>query len=86
MGRREPGALSPRQQELLSLLVAGHSAESCARLMGIALGTVRNYIKDMWIELGLHGLAALIDWGIEHGYGTSGGKPDEPADGPTGQN
>jgi DNA-binding CsgD family transcriptional regulator len=47
------GILSPREQMVVQLILRGHSAESIARNLDIAEGTVRNHRKSIYAKLGI---------------------------------
>jgi DNA-binding NarL/FixJ family response regulator len=53
--RREPlaEALTEREQEVLALLVQGHSNPEIARRLHLAAGTVRNYVSVIFQKLGV---------------------------------
>ena len=44
--------LTPRQQDLLRLLAAGHTNSQIARRLGIAEGTVRTHLGNIYEKLG----------------------------------
>ncbi len=46
--------LAPREQEVLQLLVTGHSYKMIAEKMGITLETVRSHIKRIYEKLHVH--------------------------------
>lgn len=46
--------LAPREQEVLRLLVSGHSYKMIADVCGIALETVRSHIKRIYEKLQVH--------------------------------
>ncbi len=50
----EVDKLSPREQEVLQLLVSGHSYKMIADKCGIALETVRSHIKRIYEKLHVH--------------------------------
>ncbi|MEM7299465.1 MAG: LuxR C-terminal-related transcriptional regulator [Pseudomonadota bacterium] len=54
-------ALTPRECDVVQLLVTGHSAKSIARALDMAIGTVRNHIKHIYLKLGLSSRAELYE-------------------------
>lgn len=48
------GTLTPRETEVLQRIVAGQSTEGMAREMGVAISTLRSYIKSILAKLGAH--------------------------------
>jgi len=55
-GRHRGGldALTPREKEVLTRIVAGESTVLIARAMGVTTGTVRIYIGNVLAKLGVH--------------------------------
>jgi len=49
-----PPHLTPRQHEVLRLLADGRLARTIAERLGIAEATVRNHIRAVFLELGVH--------------------------------
>ncbi|EMC7915720.1 response regulator transcription factor [Enterobacter kobei] len=45
--------LSPRQREILHLVVQGHSNKQICRVLGIAEGTVKNHLHALFRQLGV---------------------------------
>jgi DNA-binding NarL/FixJ family response regulator len=52
--REELNKLAPREQEVLQLLVSGHSYKMIAEKCGITLETVRSHIKRIYEKLQVH--------------------------------
>jgi len=52
--REEINKLAPREQEVLELLVSGHSYKMIAEKCGITLETVRSHIKRIYEKLQVH--------------------------------
>jgi two-component system, NarL family, response regulator NreC len=59
--------LSPREREVLQLVVEGGSSKQIADRILIAPSTVDTYRSRMMRKLGLDSLAALVVFAIEHG-------------------
>jgi DNA-binding NarL/FixJ family response regulator len=53
-GVEEFDKLAPREQEVLSLLVTGHSYKMIADKCGITIETVRSHIKRIYEKLQVH--------------------------------
>ena len=52
--REEINKLAPREQEVLQLLVSGHSYKMIAEKLGITIETVRSHIKRIYEKLQVH--------------------------------
>jgi DNA-binding CsgD family transcriptional regulator len=52
--------LSPREREVLSLLTQGHTAKSCARLLGISPRTVEKCVARLRQRVGARNVAELM--------------------------
>lgn len=52
--KEEISKLAPREQEVLNLLVSGHSYKMIAEKCGITLETVRSHIKRIYEKLHVH--------------------------------
>jgi DNA-binding NarL/FixJ family response regulator len=53
-GSQEMPGLTPREQEVLRLMARGHSEETIARELGIALNTVKVHRRHLYDKLGVH--------------------------------
>jgi LuxR family maltose regulon positive regulatory protein len=51
---RVEGPLSPREIEILRLIVEGRTAEEVAEILCVAPSTVRSHIKSVYAKLGVH--------------------------------
>jgi DNA-binding NarL/FixJ family response regulator len=78
--RRMPGSretddpahmLTPRQLEILQLLVEGRSAKEIAGSLAISPRTVESHKYQLMEAYGLHNTAELIYFAIKHGIATS---------------
>jgi DNA-binding CsgD family transcriptional regulator len=59
--RRHPvPRLTPRQNDLLRLLAAGHSNAQIARRLGISEGTVRTHLENIYERLGVSSRTAAV--------------------------
>ena len=52
--------LTPRQNELLRLLAAGHTNSQIARRLGISEGTVRTHLENIYDKLGVSSRTAAV--------------------------
>jgi len=56
----EPVALSPRERELLALLVEGLTAKEIADRLGVSIHTTGSHTKNLFFKLGVHSRAAAV--------------------------
>lgn len=76
IGRRTPRdadstiSVTPRQREILELLVEGRSAKEIAQLLAISARTVEFHKYQMMETYGLHNSAELMHFAIKHGIVT----------------
>jgi PAS domain S-box-containing protein len=68
--------LSPRETEVLSLLVSGDRVPGIAEQLHISQHTVRNHLKSMYRKLGVGTQAALIEQIRKLASGPPAGAPD----------
>nr|WP_254454761.1 helix-turn-helix transcriptional regulator [Acetobacter estunensis] len=52
--------LSPREQDVVALLLRGHSSLSAAKNLGIAEGTVKIHRKNIYAKLGISSQSMLF--------------------------
>ena len=64
------GSITPRQREILQLLVEGRSAKEIAEALSISARTVEFHKYHMMEAHGLHSTAELIHFAIKHGIAT----------------
>lgn len=57
--------LSPRESQILDLLMDGGCAKTIARTLAISPGTVRNHIKSVYAKLGVHSQVELLAGGSD---------------------
>jgi DNA-binding NarL/FixJ family response regulator len=59
--------LSDRERQVLQLIAEGHSVVDIAGKLSLSRKTVETYRERMMEKLGLHDLASLIKFAIQHG-------------------
>ena len=64
-------ALSPREREVLQLIVAGHSSKEIARTLAVSVTTVERHITHVYEKLGVHGRAEAASYAFRHGLAVS---------------
>ena len=65
--RRDPvPRLTPRQNDLLRLLAAGHTNTQIARRLGISEGTVRTHLEHIYEQLGVSSRTAAVTRAFPH--------------------
>src|SRR6185436_149786 len=64
-GQSEP-QLTPRQLEILRLVVEGRRMKEIGAMLQLSTRTVENHKYEMMQILGLHSTAALVRYAIEH--------------------
>ena len=60
------GLLTPREQEIVHLLLAGHSTKSAARELGISDGTVKVHRKNLYQRLDISTQSQLFRLFLDH--------------------
>jgi DNA-binding NarL/FixJ family response regulator len=60
-------SLSPREREILQLVVEGNASSQIAALVGLSPKTVETYRSRMMQKLGLPDVPALVKFAIQHG-------------------
>ncbi len=53
-------ALTPRRRQVLDCLLAGHAPKAIGRRLGLSVWTVRDHIKGIYAQLGVHGRDELM--------------------------
>jgi DNA-binding NarL/FixJ family response regulator len=59
--------LSPREREIVQLVVEGKSSAEIARILYLSPGTVDTYRSRLMQKLGLNDLPSLVKFAIQHG-------------------
>ena len=73
--RRQQGRdvnLSPRELDVLALIVRGRSNEELGDELFITLNTVKTLIRSIYRKIGVTTRAQAVAWGVEHGFPTAG--------------
>lgn len=52
--------LSPRQQQILSLVAEGFSNQAIAGRLGLTLNTVKSHLDTIYFRLGVHDRAGAV--------------------------
>lgn len=72
------GHLTPRETEVLALIVTGRTTEQIGQAMGVATSTARTHIQNILIKLGVHSRLQAAYFAVSHGL------VEEPAGEPRG--
>jgi DNA-binding NarL/FixJ family response regulator len=64
------GSLSPREREVLQLVVEGKSSVEIAEILFLSPKTVETYRSRIMEKLGIHDLPGLVKFAIQHGLTT----------------
>ncbi len=59
--------LTPRNLEVLRLIVAGLNDREIADELSLAYGSVRNHVSRLYKRLGVRNRAEAIRWALQHG-------------------
>jgi DNA-binding CsgD family transcriptional regulator len=57
----QPGEITPRETDIIELMLKGHSAKSIAGVLDIEEGTVTNHKRNIYAKMGVHSQAQLFD-------------------------
>jgi DNA-binding NarL/FixJ family response regulator len=66
--------LTPREQQVLSALVAGESVKAIARDLGVSLPTVRTHIRSLFDKLGVNSQRAAVALAMREGWKPGAGR------------
>jgi PAS domain S-box-containing protein len=58
--------LSPREKDVLNLLVQGQAAQKIAHTLGISYATVRNHLQKILHKLGVHSQREAVTLAVKH--------------------
>jgi RNA polymerase sigma factor (sigma-70 family) len=60
-------ALSPREREVLVLVVEGRTSKEVARIVGVRPATIDTYRSRIMAKLGVEDLPSLVRFAVRHG-------------------
>ncbi|WP_345520360.1 response regulator transcription factor [Nocardioides conyzicola] len=63
--------LSPRELEVLGLIVRGRSNEEIAAELYLSINTVKTVIRSVYRKIGVATRSRAVAWAIEHGFATT---------------
>ncbi len=66
-GKTNLAELTPRQQEVLTLISRGHSTKDIARILNISVKTVETHRAQLMERLDIHDVAGLVRYAIRTG-------------------
>ena len=73
--RRQQGRdvnLTPREVDVLGLIVGGHSNDDVAAELYLSINTVKSVIRSVYRKIGVTSRSQAVAWGVEHGFPTHG--------------
>jgi DNA-binding NarL/FixJ family response regulator len=73
--RRQQGRgvnLSPRELDVLALIVRGFSNDELAAELFLSINTVKSVIRSVYRKIGVASRSQAVAWGVEHGFPTNG--------------
>ena len=73
--RRQLGrdvSLSPRELDVLGLIVRGRSNDEVAEELYLSINTVKSLIRSTYRKIGVSSRTQAVAWGVEHGFPTTG--------------
>ena len=59
--------LSPREQEVLTLLACGQANAEIAAALGVSVHTVERHVANIFTKLGVRNRAEATAWAYRHG-------------------
>ncbi|MGH9182099.1 MAG: LuxR C-terminal-related transcriptional regulator [Acidimicrobiales bacterium] len=66
--RADPVELTPRERDIVQLIVDGQSNKAVATSLGIAHQTAKNHVRHVMAKLAVNSRVQLCAWAIERGY------------------
>jgi len=63
--------LSPREYQVLSLIVAGATNPEITAELNITANTVKSYIRAAYAKIDVSTRSQAVAWGVDHGFPTS---------------
>jgi DNA-binding NarL/FixJ family response regulator len=73
----KPAGLSPRESQLLQLVVLGHSNQEIADELYLSINSVKTYIRTTYRKLGVVSRGQAILWAVLNGFLTERTESDE---------
>lgn len=62
-------SLTPKESEVVRLLVQGKRRKEIAYALGISKGTIDTHCKRIYQKLNTNSMAETAVWGVRNGYG-----------------
>lgn len=69
--------LSPREQDVLGLIVGGRSNAQVAAELFLSINSVKTVIRSIYRKVGVTSRSQAVAWGVEHGFPPAG-EPTQP--------
>lgn len=60
--------LTPREQDVIALIVAGRSNEDLAAELFLSINTVKTLIRSVYRKIGVTSRSQAVAWGVDHGF------------------
>jgi DNA-binding NarL/FixJ family response regulator len=70
--------LTPRERQVLALIVEGLSNDDIAHELFLSINTVKSVIRLAYQKIGATTRAQAVAWGVEHGFSTGTTPPETP--------
>ncbi len=80
----EAAGLSPREIEVLRLVVLGHSNLAIASELYLSINSIKTYIRSAYRKIGVTTRAQVVVWCLSHGFPPPGEQWDPWSDGRSG--
>ena len=64
----QDAGLSPRESEIVRLIVQGRSNQELADELYLSINSVKTYIRSAYRKIGAASRAHAVAWGIQHGF------------------
>jgi len=68
LGALVSDGLTPRQREIMTLMVEGLTNAQIADRLGVSYGTVMNHLGGIQRKLGLRNRVQIAVWAARHGF------------------
>jgi NarL family two-component system response regulator LiaR len=63
--------LSPRETDVLALIVQGLTNKQIADRLFLSINSVKTYVRNAYGKIGAANRSQAVGWAIQHGFGTS---------------